>query len=120
MRPTARRAVKLYRRRFAIMPVRPPLPEAAPGPNNTGRLRPLMTAMLHTAHKHAFCITCGFCLLGQTHRCPECGRPFDPDDLFSYAPPPDRRRDWRVYGMAAVVVVGAAAIAAAIVAVMPT
>ena len=78
-----------------------------------------MTAMLHTAHKHAFCITCGFCLLGQTHRCPECGRPFDPDDLFSYAPPPDRRRDWRVYGMAVVVVVGAAAIAAAIVAVMP-
>ncbi|MEE8478084.1 MAG: hypothetical protein V3S19_06920, partial [Gemmatimonadales bacterium] len=85
-----------------------------------GRLRLLVTAMFHTAHKHAFCITCGFCLFGQTHRCPECGRPFDPDDLFSYAPPPDRRRDWRVYGMAAVVVVGAAAIAAAIVAVMPS
>lgn len=71
--------------------------------------------MLHTAHKHAFCITCGFCLLGQTHRCPECGRPFDPADLFSYAPPPTRW-EWSSYGMAALLIGFALVIVAAMLA----
>ncbi len=44
-----------------------------------------------TAHKHAFCHDCGYCLFGQADRCPECGRAFDPADPSSYEPPPSKR-----------------------------
>ena len=72
--------------------------------------------MRPTAHKHAFCIGCGYCLAGQTHRCPECGRRFDPADLFSYAPPPPVRWGWVVYAMAALLILLALVIVAAMLA----
>ena len=50
-----------------------------------------------------------------THRCPECGRRFDPADLFSYAPPKQRTDPWP-YAMAVVVVLFVAAVVAAMLA----
>ena len=41
-----------------------------------------------TAHKHAFCHDCGYCLFGQADRCPECGQTFDPRNPVSYSGPP--------------------------------
>ncbi len=61
-----------------------------------------MTAMRPTAHRHARCITCGYNLFGLSKHCPECGRPFDPADMFSQAPSPGKR-DPRFLAMAGVV-----------------
>lgn len=47
--------------------------------------------MPRTVHKHAHCIDCGYCLYGQSDRCPECGRGFDPTNPLSYSPQPSRR-----------------------------
>ncbi len=44
-----------------------------------------------TAHKHAFCRDCGYCLAGLSDCYPECGRAFDPADPSSYEPPPAKR-----------------------------
>ncbi len=67
--------------------------------------------MRRTAHKHAFCNDCGYCLFGLTDRCPECGRRFDPADLFSFAPPP-QCADPVSWAMAVVVVFVLAIVAA--------
>ncbi len=44
--------------------------------------------MLPTAHQHAYCRDCGYCLFGQSARCSECGRMFDPRNPVSYSGPP--------------------------------
>ncbi len=72
----------------------------------------LVTAMRRTAHRHAFCRECGYYLFGLTDHCPECGRPFDPNDLFSYSPP-TIKREWSAYAMWAVVIVFALVVVAA-------
>lgn len=72
-----------------------------------------MSPMLRTAHRQAHCIDCGYCLVGLSKRCPECGRRFDPDVLSSYAPPPATQKRpgafvapllWMGYTMAVVVI----------------
>ena len=50
--------------------------------------------MFPTAHRRAHCIDCGVNLFGLSKRCLECGRPFDPADVFSYSPPPQRIAPW--------------------------
>ncbi len=42
------------------------------------------------SHHDRFCMQCRFDLFGlTTPRCPECGRPFDPDDESTWLPSPD-------------------------------
>ena len=70
---------------------------------------------MNTAHRHAHCLDCGYCLFGLSDQCPECGRPFDPADMFSYAPSPVRR-EWTDFAMMAILIVFAFAIVAAVLA----
>ncbi len=68
-----------------------------------------------TAHRRARCIDCGYNLFGLSKRCPECGRPFDPANMFTYTAPPVPW-DWTAYGMAALLIGFALIIVAAMLA----
>ena len=74
--------------------------------------------MLPTAHQHAYCRGCGYCLFGQSARCSECGRMFDPRNPVSYSGPPFKW-GWTSYGMAGLVVLFVAIIVAAKLASVP-
>ncbi len=62
------------------------------------------------------CQQCGYNLTGAKHkRCPECGQPFDPANMFSFAAPPVPW-DWRAYGMTGFLILFALIIVAAMLA----
>ena len=46
-----------------------------------------MNVMTNAAHQHdRYCLSCRHSLRGiHSERCPECGRPFDPDDPATFA-----------------------------------
>jgi len=46
-----------------------------------------------------YCRRCGYVLDGLSdHRCPECGRPFDPANRRTYRTTPRRRWSWKIIG----------------------
>jgi len=61
-----------------------------------------------------YCRNCWYILDGLSeHRCPECGRPFDPDNRRTYHTRPRARWWWRTLARTAIVLFILLAIAAA-------
>lgn len=62
------------------------------------RTGPVFCPVFHTdpvVSSGVHCLSCQYDLQNLTeHRCPECGRKFDPSDNRSFDSLPRRRRDW--------------------------